>query len=140
MQQDESSPVDTRIRNALTPDPAVARRLIEQAVRSLKRELPECQVSFEAGDIVTQIMSFGSPTPIEVAVQGISLQDDYKYAQKLHTQMAKLAFLRDLQFAQAGDFPTLDINIDRDRAGQNAACEGDLAQNERGHGCLRLPA
>ena len=34
---------------------------------SLKRELPECQVSFEAGDIVTQVMSFGSPTPIEVA-------------------------------------------------------------------------
>ena len=48
-------------------------------------------------------MSFGSPTPIEVAVQGISLQDDYSYAKKVQTQLAKLDFLRDLQFAQAAD-------------------------------------
>ena len=45
-------------------------------------------------------MSFGSPTPIEVAVQGASFANDYAYAQKIKTQMAKLDFLRDLQFAQ----------------------------------------
>ena len=48
-------------------------------------------------------MSFGSPTPIEVAVQGVSLQDDYAYAQKVQAQMAKLDFLRDLQFAQENE-------------------------------------
>ncbi len=63
-------------------------------------------------------MSFGSPTPVEVAVQGVSLQDDYAYAQKVRPQLAKLSFLRDLQFAQENNYPTLDINIDRDRAGQ----------------------
>ena len=41
-------------------------------------------------------MSFGSPTPVEVAVQGISLQDDYDYAQKVRAEIAKLTFLRDL--------------------------------------------
>ena len=50
-------------------------------------------------------MSFGSPTPIEVAVQGISLQDDYAYAQKVQAQLAKLSFLRDLQFAQETTIP-----------------------------------
>ena len=74
------------------------------------RELPGAQISFEAGDIVSQVMSFGSPTPIEVAVQGINLQDNYAFAQKVRARMATLRFLRDLQFAQAVDYPTLDIN------------------------------
>ena len=130
-----SGPQEAIIQVAVKPDTPRGEALREKLRGSLKRELPECQVSFEAGDIVTQVMSFGSPTPIEVAVQGISLQDDYKYAQKVRTQMAKLAFLRDLQFAQAADFPTLDINIDRDRAGQFGLTMADVALqlHETGH-------
>jgi len=124
-----SGPQEAIIQVAVKPDTPRGEALREKLRGSLKRELPECQVSFEAGDIVTQVMSFGSPTPIEVAVQGISLQDDYKYAQKVRTQMAKLAFLRDLQFAQAADFPTLDINIDRDRAGQFGLTMADVVRS-----------
>jgi multidrug efflux pump subunit AcrB len=86
-------------------------------------------VSFEAADIVTQVMSFGSPTPVEVAVQGISLQDDYAFARKVQAQMAKLSFIRDLEFAQAADFPTLDIRIDRDRAGQFGLTMADVVRS-----------
>lgn len=74
-------------------------------------------------------MGFGSPTPIEVAVQGVRLQDDYAHAQKVHAEMAKLDFLRDLQFAQPNDYPTLDISIDRDRAGQYALTMSDVARS-----------
>ena len=124
-----SGPQEAIIQVAVKPDTPRGEALREKLRGSLKRELPECQVSFEAGDIVTQVMSFGSPTPIEVAVQGISLQDDYTYAQKVQTQMAKLAFLRDLQFAQAADFPTLDINIDRERAGQFGLTMADVVRS-----------
>jgi multidrug efflux pump subunit AcrB len=93
--------------------------LLREKLRARLREaFPGLQVSFEAGDIVSQVMSFGSPTPIEVAVQGVSLQDDAGYAQKVHAEMAKLPFLRDLQYAQELNYPTLDITIDRERAGQ----------------------
>ena len=92
--------------------------LRERLRARLRREFPSMQVSFEAGDIVSQVMSFGSSTPIEVAVQGISLQDDAGYAQKVYAEMAKLPFLRDLQYAQELNYPTLDITIDRERAGQ----------------------
>jgi multidrug efflux pump subunit AcrB len=74
-------------------------------------------------------MSFGSPTPVEVAIQGISLKDDYAYAQKVHAQLARLNFLRDLQFAQAADFPTLDIDIDRSRAGQYGLTMADVVRS-----------
>ena len=86
--------------------------------RASPASLPGTQISFEAGDIVSQVMSFGSPTPIEVAVQGINLQVNSDYASKVRAQLAKLGFLRDLQFAQELNYPTLDIDIDRERAGQ----------------------
>jgi RND family efflux transporter MFP subunit len=74
-------------------------------------------------------MSFGSPTPIELAVQGINLQDDYAYAQKVQTEFAKLSFLRDLQFAQEVNYPTLDINVSRDRAGQFGLTMADVVRS-----------
>jgi multidrug efflux pump subunit AcrB len=124
-----SGPQEAIIQVAVKPATPRGEALREKLRASLKNQLPDCQVSFEAGDIVTQVMSFGSPTPIEVAVLGTSLQDDYAYAQKVQAQMAKLEFLRDLQFAQAADFPTLDINIDRERAGQFGLTMADVVRS-----------
>ena len=74
-------------------------------------------------------MSFGSPTPIEVAVQGASLANDYGYAQKIQSQLAKLNFVRDLQFAQEYNYPTLDIDISRERAGQFGLTMADVVRS-----------
>jgi multidrug efflux pump subunit AcrB len=124
-----SGPQEAVIQVALTPDAPRGEPLRERLREALRRELPGSQISFEAADIVSQVMSFGSPTPIEVAVQGISLQDDYAYAQKVQGQMAKLSFLRDLQFAQEQNFPTLDITIDRERAGQFGLTMSDVVRS-----------
>jgi len=124
-----SGPQDALIQVALKhgfrPDEA----LREKLRAALHRGLPEANVGFEAGDIVGQVMSFGSPTPVEVAVQGASLADDAAFAQKVQAQMATLPFLRDLQFAQEMNFPTLDIAIDRDRAGQFGLTMADVARS-----------
>ncbi len=117
------------IQISLKPKAPRGEALRERLRESFRRELPTAQVSFEAGDIVTQVMSFGSPTPIEVAVQGASLADDAAYAGKIRAQMAKLPFLRDLQFAQEMSYPTLDINIDRERAGQFGLTMSDVARS-----------
>jgi len=74
-------------------------------------------------------MSFGSPTPVEVAVLGTNLPDNYAYAQKIQARMAKLDYLRDLQFAQEMNYPTLDIDIDRERAGQFGLTMGDVVRS-----------
>jgi multidrug efflux pump subunit AcrB len=79
---------------------------------------PGAVVSFEASDLVNQVMSFGSPTPIEVAVAGANMTANREYADKLRAEMAKIASLRDLQFGQALDYPVLRVEIDRERAGQ----------------------
>lgn len=82
-----------------------------------KTELPDVLVSFEPSDIVERVMSFGAPTPIEIAVQGQSLHASKEFADKLRERLAKIPALRDLQFAQVLDYPTLDVNINRERAG-----------------------
>ena len=60
---------------------------------------------------------------------GSSLQDDYAFAQKIQAQLAPLPFLRDLQFAQELNYPTLDININRDRAGQFGLTMADVVRS-----------
>ncbi len=128
-----SGPQEALIQLALKPQAplhASGREVLRERVRArLQRDLPGVQASFEAGDIVSQVMGFGSPTPVEVAVQGSNLQDDYAYAQKVRAEMAKLTFLRDLQFAQEIDYPTLDIAIDRDRAGQFGLTMADVTRS-----------
>ena len=62
-------------------------------------------------------MSFGSPTPVEVAVTGPNLADNRAYAEKVRDELAKVPSLRDLQYVQSLDYPTVDVEIDRERAG-----------------------
>ena len=124
-----AGPQEAIIQVALKPGAAGGEALRERLRASFRRELPGTGISFEAGDIVSQVMSFGSPTPVEVAVLGTNLQDNYAYAQKLQARLAKLDFLRDLQFAQELNYPTLDIDIDRERAGQFGLTMGDVARS-----------
>jgi multidrug efflux pump subunit AcrB len=124
-----SGPQEAIIQVAVKTSTPRGEALRERIREDLHRELPASQVSFEAADIVSQVMSFGSPTPIEVAVQGASLANDYAYAQKIKSRMAKLDFLRDLQFAQEYNYPTLDININRNRAGQFGLTMADVVNS-----------
>ncbi|MBS1808626.1 MAG: efflux RND transporter permease subunit [Acidobacteria bacterium] len=90
----------------------------ERLREKLAKVVPGTSLSFEAGDIVTQVMNFGAPTPIEVALSGPNLTANRGFAEKVLAEMKKISSLRDLQFAQPLDYPTVNINIDRERAGQ----------------------
>ena len=81
------------------------------------RELPEVRFSFEPQDIVSRVMSFGSPTPVEIAISGSSLPVSKAYADKIIEQLKKIPYLRDVQIAQTLDYPTVVVNVDRERAG-----------------------
>ncbi len=84
----------------------------------LAKAVPDTVYSFEPGDIVSQIMNLGSPTPITVQVTGHDLVADKLQAGKILQQMKKIKTLRDLQWGQPLDYPTCQINIDRELAGQ----------------------
>jgi multidrug efflux pump subunit AcrB len=73
--------------------------------------------SFEPADIVNEVMSFGSPTPVELVIHGPNLRDDLAYARQVRAELEKVPAIRDLQFGQAQDFPTVEVTMDRERAG-----------------------
>ncbi len=125
-----SGPEESVITVAFRPDaPLLGEPLREKLRGAFKQALPQVRVSFEAGEIVSQVMSFGSPTPVDVAIQGANLAADQAYAGKVAAELGKLPFLRDLQFAQALDYPTLDVRIDRDRAGQFGLTMADVTRS-----------
>src|SRR5262245_27738449 len=90
----------------------------ERLRRKLPEEIPGVALSFEAGDMISKVMNFGAPTPIEVAVSGPNLAANRGFADKVMAEMKRITSLRDLQFDQALDYPTVDIKVDRKRAGQ----------------------
>ncbi len=81
------------------------------------KALPDVRCSFEPADIINDVMSFGSPTPIEVSVSGPNFGESRQFAEKIRGEMIKLEFLRDIQFGQSLDYPTIEINVDREKAG-----------------------
>jgi multidrug efflux pump subunit AcrB len=81
------------------------------------RELPDVRFSFEPQDIVSRVMSFGSPTPVEIAISGSALPVSKAYADKIIERMKAIPFLRDVQIAQTLDYPSIAVNVDRERAG-----------------------
>ena len=103
--------------------------LKEHLRRRFAKELPDVEVSFEAGDIISQVMSFGSPTPIEVAVQGPSLVENRKFAEQVKAALSRISNLRDLQYGQPFNYPTVQIAVDRKRAGQFNLTAADVARS-----------
>src|SRR6266852_1161942 len=107
------------VRVALNPDAKIRVDEFEERLRKLlPAKFPGCQFSFEAGDIVTQIMNFGAPTPVEINVSGPDLAADRTFAEKLRQETAKIPALRDLQYDEPLDYPSIEVNVDRERAGQ----------------------
>jgi multidrug efflux pump subunit AcrB len=103
--------------------------LKERLRARFRKEMPDVAFSFEAGDLVTKVMSFGSPTPVEVAVQGPDLTANRAFADKIRHELSSLPFLRDLQYAQPMDYPTMEIKVDRERAGQFGLTVADVARS-----------
>jgi multidrug efflux pump subunit AcrB len=82
---------------------------------------------FEPGDMVSEVMSFGSPAPIEVVVASPNLSDARIHAARVMAAMKKIPSLRDVRFQQELDYPTVPVEIDRERAGMSGATARQVA-------------
>jgi multidrug efflux pump subunit AcrB len=103
--------------------------LKERLRRELSVQLPGVRLSFEPADIVSEVMSFGSPTPVDVAVTGPNLADDRAFAEKLRVELGQIPSLRDLHYGQSLDYPTINIEVDRERAGLSGVTASDVARS-----------
>lgn len=88
----------------------------------------DIRLSFEPADIVNEVMSFGSPTPIEVAVSGPKMADNRAYAEKVYRELGKLPAVVDLRYGQALDYPTVEVLVDREKAGASRVTADEVAR------------
>jgi len=125
-----SGPHEAVLKVALTPNtPFRGEELRDRLRERFREQLPGIDVSFEAGDIVSQVMSFGSGVDLEVAVQGFDLAVNRAHAEKIRAELEDIPTLRDIQYGQPLDYPTLEVDIDRLRAGQQGLTVQNVARS-----------
>jgi multidrug efflux pump subunit AcrB len=102
-------------------------------VRQLRSQLPGnfpgATFSFLPADIVTQILNFGLPAPIDIQVEGADIQANRKVADQILTQLRQVPGLVDLRIQQPADYPTLDVKVDRTKASQGGYTELNVANS-----------
>jgi multidrug efflux pump subunit AcrB len=120
-----------RLRKALPErvTPWLAKRLEQGGLSraEAQRQAGLATYAFQPGDIVSEVMSFGSLTPIAVRVVGTDLTMARQHAEKIAANMKLIPFLRDVQYEQQLDYPSAEVVIDREKAGLSGATVADLA-------------
>ena len=93
----------------------------------LPRQFPGVTFYFLPADIVTQILNFGLPSPIDVQIEGNDVVKSQQIAEKIMAEMHQVPGLVDLRVQQPLDYPTLDVAVDRVKAGQAGLTEQNVA-------------
>ncbi|HZV98247.1 MAG TPA: efflux RND transporter permease subunit, partial [Methylophilaceae bacterium] len=89
---------------------------VRELREKLPREFPGAVFSFPPADIVSQILNFGSPAPIDVQIRGGKLDDNFDYANLLVSKIRQVTGVADVRIQQSRRTPVFDINMDRTRA------------------------
>jgi CzcA family heavy metal efflux pump len=92
----------------------------------LPRAFPGATFSFLPADIISQILNFGSPAPLDVQVIGPNQRADQAYAQELLRRMRLIRGVADARIQQSMDNPQLRVDIDRSRVAQFGLTEQDV--------------
>jgi multidrug efflux pump subunit AcrB len=94
-----------------------------------RRLAKKITVAFEPGDLVSQVMSFGSPAPIEVVMVSPNLSKTDEYSRRILNELHKNTYLRDVQLQQTLDYPTVQVRVDRQKAGLSGLTVDELGRS-----------
>jgi multidrug efflux pump subunit AcrB len=101
-----------------------------QALREqLPRAFPGLTFAFLPADIVSQILNFGAPAPIDLQVRGADVNANFAYAGKLLGRIRRIPGIADARIQQSPNNPTFDINVDRTRAQYVGLTERDVTNS-----------
>jgi CzcA family heavy metal efflux pump len=102
-------------------------------VRRLRRELPSrfpgLEFFFQPADIVSQILNFGLPAPVDIQIVGADMRTNYDIAQRIANQVRQIPGTADVHVQQMMSLPTLHLDMDRTRINQVGLNARDVAQS-----------
>jgi CzcA family heavy metal efflux pump len=102
---------------------------VDQLRQELPREFPGTEFFFQPADIVSQILNFGVPAPIDIQLIGNNQQANYRLAQEITRRVQLIPGAIDVHVQQLFSAPTLFLNVDRTRAQTVGLSEQDVANS-----------
>jgi multidrug efflux pump subunit AcrB len=117
---------DTDIFVSLAPDRHSTAGYVQKMREILPREFPGTTISFPPADIVSQILNFGSPAPIDVQFTGTDHEATKAFAYKLLREIRRVPGIADPRMQQSDEMPQLNFNVDRVRVAQVGLTEKDV--------------
>lgn len=99
---------------------------VKQLRQDLKKQFPDLEFFFQPADIVSQILNFGLPAPIDIQVVGRD-KGNYELARQIERRIAALPGAADVHLHQVVDAPELRVNVDRTRAEQVGVTQREVA-------------
>lgn len=106
---------------------------LEDFKETLRKEvalkIPGMQISFEPSDLVDQVMSQGTNTPVQIRILGKNLLQDRDFAQRILDQLHKLPYLRDITYGAPQSYPAMKLEFDRVRLGQLGLTVDDASKS-----------
>ena len=95
----------------------------------MPREFPTATFSFLPADIVSQILNFGLPAPIDIQVVGFKRYENLQYAQEILSRLKRIPGTSDLRIQQTFNHPELRVDVDRIRAQELGLRQRDVADD-----------
>jgi multidrug efflux pump subunit AcrB len=120
---------DGDIQISLKPGHAPTAGYVSKLRAQLPGRFPGMIFSLLPADIVSQILNFGAPAPIDLQIRGSDLAADYAYANKLLAQVRHVTGVADARIQQSAALPTLDVDIDRSRARYTGVTAADVTDS-----------
>ena len=120
---------DGDIQVSLNPGHAPTADYVQRLRQQLPRRFPGMTFAFLPADIVSQILNFGAPAPIDLQIRGNDLVADYAYANRLLSQVRRISGVADARIQQSAALPTIDVNLDRTRARYTGVTAADVTDS-----------
>jgi multidrug efflux pump subunit AcrB len=120
-------PADADILISLNAEHRPSDDYVARLREELPRRFPSASFAFLPADIVSQILNFGLPAPIDVQVVGFKRDENREYAAMLMNRIKRVAGIADLRIQQAFNQPELRVDVDRTRAGEVGLTQRDVA-------------
>ena len=102
---------------------------VRELRETLPREFPDTVFSFPPADIVSQILNFGAPAPIDIQIRGANLADNFDYANKLLKEIRMIPGVADARIQQSSKSPAIDVTMDRAQAQDLGITPKDVTNN-----------
>jgi multidrug efflux pump subunit AcrB len=102
---------------------------VQRLRESLPREYPGTTFYFVPSDIVTQVLNFGLPAPIDIQIEGSDIEGNREVAARVLHEIEQIPGVADARIQQAFDYPEFDVAVDRTKAAQGGYTERDVANS-----------